>query len=142
MDVTCVPDGRVVVWRKAIFVAAMSAITTISGAGMGLLRDDAEAQIMVTAALTEARSVAQAEGMEFADDPVASALAIAASMPATARSSMSRDDAAGRPLEHEALSGAIVRRGRAVGVPTPVNQALYTLLRLKIAARTEQARTQ
>ena len=109
---------------------------------MGLLRDDAEAQIMVTAALTEARSVAQAEGMEFADDPVASALAIAASMPATARSSMSRDDAAGRPLEHEALSGAIVRRGRAVGVPTPVNQALYTLLRLKIAARTEQARTQ
>ena len=142
MDATCVPDGRVVVWRKAIFVAAMSAVTTISGAGMGLLRDDTEAQIMVTAALTEAHSVALAEGMVFAEDPVASALAIAASMPATARSSMSRDDAAGRPLEHEALSGAIVRRGRAVGVPTPVNQALYTLLRLKIAARTEQARIQ
>lgn len=142
MDATCVPDGRVVVWRKAIFVAAMSAVTTITGAGMGLLRDDTEAQRMLTAALTEAHCVAQAEGMTFADDPVASALAIAADMPATARSSMSRDDTAGRPLEHEALSGAVVRRGRALGVPTPVNQALYALLRLKVAARTEQARTQ
>ncbi len=34
----------------------------------------------------------------------------------------------GRPLELEALNGAVVRIGRQVGVPTPVNRVLYSLL--------------
>ncbi|MFM2308868.1 MAG: hypothetical protein RLY87_989 [Chloroflexota bacterium] len=137
---TCVADGRMVVWSKAIFVAAMSAVTTVAGVPMGALQHNPEVAVMLTAALTEARTVAEAEGIIFTDDPVASALSTAAAMPADARSSMARDYVAGRPLELEALSGAIVLRGRALGVPTPVNQALYALLRLRVAARSAEAR--
>lgn len=132
---TVVPDGRAAVWSKAIFVAAMSAVTTITGMSMGPMMADTEAVQLLTAALREAQQVAEADGITFANDPVASALATARSMPATARSSMSRDFARGRPIEADALSGAVVAKGRALGVPTPVNQALYALLRLRVQAR-------
>ena len=141
IQVTVVPDGRTGVWSKAVFVAAMSATTTISGAAMGQLMEDPEVQHMLAAALHEAAAVAAAEGVTFDSDPVASALHTAAAMPAAARSSMSRDFAAGRPLELEALSGEIVQRGRALGVATPVNQALYALLRLRVTVRDEEMRS-
>jgi len=137
---TCGEDGRSAVWSKAIFVAAMSAVTTVSGVSMGTLHRDHEAGILLTAALTEAHAVAIADGVTFAENPVTAALATAAAMPDDARSSMARDYRAGRPLELEALSGAIVHRGRTLGVATPVNHALYALLRLRDAARTTEAR--
>jgi len=135
MITTLVPDGRAAVWSKAIFVAAMSAVTTISGVSMGPMMADAEAIQTLTAALTEAKQVAEADGIRFTDDPVATAIATARAMPATARSSMSRDFARRRRIEADALSGAVVAKGRALGVPTPVNQALYALLRLCLQAR-------
>ncbi|MSX39108.1 MAG: hypothetical protein F2773_07895, partial [Actinobacteria bacterium] len=39
------------------------------------------------------------------------------------------DRNAGRPLEHEALTGVVVRRGLARGIPVPLNQAMLRLLR-------------
>ena len=137
---TVVADGRAAVWSKAIFVAAMSAVTTITGMSMGPMMADAEAVQLLTVALTEARQVAEADGVLFDTDPVASALATAQAMPATARSSMSRDFARGRPIEADALSGAVVAKGRALGVPTPINQALYAWLRLRVHARADSHR--
>ncbi|MFN5059939.1 MAG: ketopantoate reductase family protein [Chloroflexota bacterium] len=128
---TVVPDGRAALWSKAIFVAAMSAVTTLTQAPLGPMLADSEIVETLTAALTEARKVAEADGVRFDGDPVASALATARSMPATARSSMARDVANGRPTEVESLNGAVVAKGRALGVTTPVNQALYALLRLR-----------
>ena len=50
---------------------------------------------------------------------------------------MQRDVEEGRPTELEALSGAVVRLGREVGVPTPVHDVLYAaLLPADRAART------
>jgi 2-dehydropantoate 2-reductase len=140
VEVTLLADGRTGVWSKAVFVAAMSATTTISGADMGHLSADPGAQYLLEAALAEAKVVAAAEGIVFERDPVAAALTTARAMPTTARSSMSRDFAAGRPLEIDALSGEIVARGRALGIATPVNQALYALLRLRVALRDEEMR--
>ena len=137
IQTTLVVDGRTAVWSKAIFVAAMSAVNTVSGAAMGPLLADPEAVALLTAALRETQLVAEADGITFAEDPVAHALAIARAMPATARSSMLRDFVRGRPIEADALSGAIVAKGRELGVPTPINQALYALLRLRMHSREE-----
>ena len=137
IQTTVVADGRTAVWSKAIFVAAMSAVNTLSGAAMGPLLADPEAVALLTATLRETQLVAEADGITFAADPVAQALTIARTMPATARSSMARDFALGRPIEADALSGAIVAKGRELGVPTPINQALYALLRLRMQSREE-----
>jgi 2-dehydropantoate 2-reductase len=49
--------------------------------------------------------------------------------PPTMRSSMMVDITTGRPLELEALVGAVVRRGLAAGIPTPVMSTLYGILK-------------
>ena len=45
------------------------------------------------------------------------------------KASMQTDLENGRPLELEALNGAVVRLGRASDVPTPANEAIYGLLK-------------
>ena len=42
---------------------------------------------------------------------------------------MHADIMAGRPLELEALNGAVVRTGQAVGVGTPINDVIYAMLK-------------
>ena len=42
---------------------------------------------------------------------------------------MNMDLDLGRPLELEAINGGVVRMGRQLGIPTPVNQFLYTVLK-------------
>ena len=50
-------------------------------------------------------------------------------MPAQ-RSSTAQDLARGRPTEIDHLNGHVARRGDALGVPTPLNHTLHTLVRL------------
>jgi 2-dehydropantoate 2-reductase len=54
---------------------------------------------------------------------------IAESMP-TQFSSTAQDLARGKPTEIEHLNGFVVRRGAALGVPTPANRVLTALVRL------------
>src|SRR2546422_3109632 len=61
-------------------------------------------------------------------DTVDLALEQAATLPPQWRSSMARDLDAGRRLEVEALSGAVVRRGLKLGVPTPVHRTIAACL--------------
>jgi 2-dehydropantoate 2-reductase len=42
---------------------------------------------------------------------------------------MHTDLMAGRPLELEALNGAVIRAGRATKIPTPINDVIYAMLK-------------
>jgi 2-dehydropantoate 2-reductase len=50
------------------------------------------------------------------------------------------DRLAGRPLEHEELTGAVVRRAEAAGVDVPLSRAVLTLLRLLDRSLRREAR--
>ncbi|KAI8324950.1 2-dehydropantoate 2-reductase [Martensiomyces pterosporus] len=65
-----------------------------------------------------------------------------ASMTARNRSSMLQDVAACRQTEVDWINGYLVRLGQQHGVPTPVNTLLYTLVKLKEAARHHTAHGQ
>ena len=52
-----------------------------------------------------------------------------AAAPKTMRSSLLIDLSKGKKIEVEALQGSVVRRGQAVGVPTPIMSALYAVLK-------------
>jgi 2-dehydropantoate 2-reductase len=43
--------------------------------------------------------------------------------------SMHADILAGRPLELEAINGAVIRAGKAIGMPTPINGVIYAMLK-------------
>jgi 2-dehydropantoate 2-reductase len=86
-------------------------------------------QALCLSVLDEAVAVARADGARLADDEPAQTMAKLMTFGPELGTSMYFDRLAGRPLEVEALTGAIVAAGQRLGVPTPLNGALLTLLR-------------
>jgi 2-dehydropantoate 2-reductase len=86
--------------------------------------------------MEETDAVAAALGVPVRRARIAGVLAeSAAEMPGFA-TSMLQDARRGRPLEHDALNGAVVRAAARTGVPVPVNRTLLALLaRLDPAAK-------
>ena len=124
------PDIDEVLWEKFLFITGVGAVTAIARSGIGPLMKSAEGYALVTASCGEVAAVGRREGRLRRPDAVEAVVAQAGALPAEWRSSMARDLADGRRLEVEALSGAVVRRGRAHGIPTPVHQAIAACLSL------------
>ncbi len=77
----------------------------------------------------EVVAVARAEGADLSEDDITALRRHYSTMPAGTGTSMLYDRLAGRPLEHEYLTGAVVAAGADHGVPTPLNAAVLALLR-------------
>jgi len=68
-------------------------------------------------------------GIHDRESGMAAAMELATQM-SDASSSTAQDLNRGRPTEVDALNGYIARRGAELGVPAPVNHALFTLVKL------------
>ena len=86
-------------------------------------------QTLCLAVLDEATAVGRAEGAKLAPDEGARIMATLFTFSGELGTSMYFDRLAGRPLEVEALTGAIVAAGERHGMAMPLNRALLTLLR-------------
>jgi len=115
-------------WIKFVRLSAWSGMTAVTRSPMGVLRDDPALFGMMMTATEEAIAVGAARGIKFPPDIVESTLAMIPNFPAASKSSMLEDLERGRRLELPWLSGAVVRIGREVGVPTPVHQFITTIL--------------
>jgi 2-dehydropantoate 2-reductase len=122
---------RAVLWEKVARLAPLAAATAVTQRPVGDLRDDPEWRACLEHGLAEACAVAAAERVEL--DPAAQWEIIEA-MPADLTTSTARDVAGGRPSELDAITGAVVRAGLMLDVPTP------TLDRLLEAAEEERCR--
>jgi len=76
----------------------------------------------------ECLAVAHASGIVLPEGTAEAVLPLAASMPGQV-SSTAQDLARGRHTEIDHLNGFIVRRGEALGIATPANRLLHTLVR-------------
>jgi 2-dehydropantoate 2-reductase len=109
------------VWAKAVVNAALNPVTALAGEPNGYVVENRAAGALAGVLACEAAAVAAAGGILLPfDDPAAYVLGIARAT-ASNRSSMLQDIDRKRPTEIDAITGAIVRRGRALGVPTPEN---------------------
>jgi 2-dehydropantoate 2-reductase len=107
---------RAVLWEKVARLAPLAAATALAQRPVGDLRDDPEWRTRLEHAVVEACAVAAAEHVDL--DPAAQWKIIEA-MPADLTTSTARDVAAGRLSELDAITGAVVRAGRSLEVPTP-----------------------
>jgi 2-dehydropantoate 2-reductase len=77
----------------------------------------------------ETLAVAKASGVRMPPGMLERVYGIAKAMP-TQYSSTAQDLARGKATEIDHLNGYVVRRGEALGVPTPANRALWALVKL------------
>jgi 2-dehydropantoate 2-reductase len=128
IEIALASDIRRAIWEKFVFLSALSGATCLTRQPLGVIRADPEMRAMFEAVMRETWSVGRAQGIALADDFVATRLAFADTLPHEMKASMLHDLEAGNRLEAPWLCGAVVRLGRELAVPTPVNQAILAAL--------------
>jgi 2-dehydropantoate 2-reductase len=124
-----VQDAQALLWGKLLINAAINPLTALLGAPNGVLLQRPSAERLMAEAAKEAAAVATALGVALPyADPFEAARAVA-QRTAENRSSMLQDVQRGAPTEIDAINGAIVRLGEQTSTPTPVNRALWLLVR-------------
>ncbi|HEY4066763.1 MAG TPA: 2-dehydropantoate 2-reductase [Burkholderiaceae bacterium] len=129
---------RGALWAKLILNCAYNALSAIVQQPYGRLAQDAGARNVMRDVVVECLAVAAADGVRVPGDVDAAVRQIASSMPAQ-YSSTAQDLARGRRSEIDHLNGYVLRRGEALGIATPANRALHTLVRLIEDTRGERA---
>jgi 2-dehydropantoate 2-reductase len=121
-------------WVKLLRNCALNAISALGHARYGEIAQNASAKQLMQNVVDEVLAVARAAGLVMPgvhdrESGMAAAMDLAMQM-ADAFSSTAQDLNRGRPTEIDALNGYVARRGAELGVPVPVNHALFTLVRL------------
>jgi 2-dehydropantoate 2-reductase len=122
-------DIQKTLWSKFLFIATMAGVTTLSRETMAQLMPRPEWRDVIVGCLREIEAVARASGVNLDPQIVEDTLQYIEGSLEQMHASMHADIVAGRPLELEALNGAVVRAGRAADVPTPINDVIYAMLK-------------
>ena len=116
-------------WTKFLLIASMAGVTALSRQTMAQLMPRPEWRQVVVGCLREVDTVGRTAGVDLDPEVVEQTMAYFESELEQLHSSMHGDIMAGRPLELETLNGAVVRVGREVNVPTPINDVIYAMLK-------------
>lgn len=118
-----------ILWGKLIVNCAYNALSAIAQKPYGKLVEGEGVRELMHTIVTECLAVARAAGVQVPGDSYETVRQVSTNM-ATQYSSTAQDVARGKPNEIDYLNGYVCRQGALLGVPTPVNQTLLTLVKL------------
>jgi len=118
-------------WAKLVLNCVYNPLSAITQLPYGEIVDSPGLEVprMMDDIVHECMAVARACGVQLPEGTAEAMLPLARSM-ATQVSSTAQDLARGHRSEIDHLNGYVVRRGEALGIPTPTNRMLHTLVRL------------
>lgn len=120
---------RGALWAKLILNCAYNALSAVGRIAYGELVQQPGVTAIMRDVVAECRAVAAADGVQLPGDVDLAVRRIAETMP-TQYSSTAQDLMRGKPSEIDHLNGYVVRRGEALGVPTPANRVLWAVVKL------------
>ena len=128
LRVLCTDDFKTRAWRKLLLNVVVNPVTALTLQRQSVVRR-ADVHALCLEILAEAVAVARADGARLADDEPARIMNALHAAPEGLGTSMYFDRLAGRTLEIEALTGALVAAAERYGVAVPLNRALLVLCR-------------
>jgi 2-dehydropantoate 2-reductase len=114
-------------WRKLVWNASFNPVCAVVQRRPHDVLAVPETRALVLGMMREVLAVARALGFVFPEREAEDQLEYTEKLPRI-RTSMDVDRERGRAMETEPLVGVVVRKGRELGVPTPLSDALYALL--------------
>jgi len=127
----CAPEkAESLIWGKLAVNCGINALTALCGVRNGELLKRKSSAVLLRKAALECAAVARAKGIELPYPDAASEVRETALRTADNVSSMLRDVLRGAPTECDAINGAVVQEGKRLGVPVPVNEALWRAVTL------------
>lgn len=132
LDGRIIPDIKREIWRKAVFNCVINPTTALLRTEVGGIVDP-RLNGLKRQIIEECLAVAKADGVTFDEDFVALIDGVFAG--ARTIASMQQDLMKGRKTEIDHMNGAVANLGAKYGIPTPVNAALATMIRVLETAR-------
>lgn len=129
IDTDLAEDIRVVLWDKFAYLCALAGLTAATRLPIDKLLAVPETRNLFRDVVREVALVARAEGIELAEDIVDQKTAFAEALGPDSFSSLHHDLVTGHRLELDALHGELTRRAARHGIPVPVSEVIYALLR-------------
>ncbi len=127
-------------WKKFAYIAGSAAVCAATNSDYQEMRSIPETRAIIQGAIAEVLAVGRARGAPILDDSLAWSMTALDQFPGTGRASLAKDFLAGNRVELDGITGVVVRMAREVGVPTPINDTLYAILK-PWAVRIEAQRT-
>jgi 2-dehydropantoate 2-reductase len=134
VDTEIARDSRVAVWEKFVMQAPHATMTSVCQMPCGPIRETPEGEALYRALIDEAIAVGRASGVALPEDAAETAMAVVWRFLYEQKTSMSIDYERGNRVELDQLTGAVARRGKALGVPTPTFDILYGVLKVRALA--------
>jgi len=128
-------DVRRALWEKYVFLVGLSGATTSMRSSLGPIRKNPRSRAFMLDLMRETVAIGRAHGVALPQDFAEERQAWGDSLPEDMSSSMHHDLEQGNRLEVEWLAGGVVQLGRAVGVATPMNRAVWDILALHAEGR-------
>jgi 2-dehydropantoate 2-reductase len=130
-------DLRPSQWSKLIFNATVNTVAALTGLPhdphFAQLDDPGDLGHLVRQLMDEGKEVAAAVGVTLREDPWE--MNVHATRRGSAHyPSMLEDVEARRPTEVDTITGALVREARRVGVPVPLHETMYRLIKAREAS--------
>jgi 2-dehydropantoate 2-reductase len=126
-------------WAKFALLAPFSGVSSVTRKPIGPILADPDTRKLYLDAMAETVAVAKAKGVDLGDDYVARQEVFSTTIAPDAKASMLLDLEHGRRLELEWMSGAVVRIGDELGVPTPAHHFIYAALKLYAGGRAAES---
>ena len=121
------------IWVKILGNVAFNPISALTGATLAQMARHPDLGRLIREIMAEAEAVARKLGMEL---PISIEQRMAgAEKVGEHKTSMLQDVEAGRPLELEAVVGAVVELGERLGLPMPATRAVYACTKLMAERR-------
>jgi 2-dehydropantoate 2-reductase len=130
-------DLKTLRWYKLMGNNSTNSVSALTRTTLGQMLDDPEGFRLVHTLMLETLAVGRAEGAKVVDERAHAQLEqIRKALDAHAiKTSTLQDLEKGKPLEYEAISGAVVRAARRHGIAVPATETVYALLRLLDSTR-------
>ncbi|MFP2995696.1 2-dehydropantoate 2-reductase [Spongiivirga sp. MCCC 1A20706] len=137
-EIDCiVPDNiQMAIWTKFLFITTISGIGALTRSEIGPMREDDYLRDMMLQTANEILQIANAKGININQETITRTFVAIDKQAYHSTASMQRDIMEGKPSELENFNGYIVKEGKNMGIPTPVNSFIYyCLLPMEIKAR-------
>jgi 2-dehydropantoate 2-reductase len=115
-------------WLKLLWNASFNPVTALTRANVGGVLDNPNGLALIHSLMGEIIRVAQAEGVALSEKSIDDELKRSQNHLRTVRTSTLQDFERGKPLEYDALTGAVIRAAARHGIAVPHMTAVHALI--------------
>ncbi len=126
---TIPPDIQHAIWNKFMLNVAINQWSAVLRAPYRWFHSEGSGRNLLRITMREILQVAQRRGVPLSEDDLEGWFEVIATLSPEGKTSMLQDIEAGRKTEVEMFALKVVEMGRELGIPTPVNEALFEAIR-------------